>query len=178
MNRDGVNRLKRVVRAYDYSIRLADSSFRKEIEEMKDEEEQKVENLPESLQSSQKAEALEEAAEMLESLLDNAESILDTLDEILSTSSVSSSFTSAARETAAGSTDRKDVRFQALLSSSLFAMLKEEAAQRGLSMNEIVGRALTKELLVNCENQAQTENRLKQSIDKGKTRDYKRIVTR
>ena len=150
MNRDGVNRLKRVVRAYDYSIRLADSSFRKEIEEMKDEEEQKVENLPESLQSSQKAEALEEAAEMLESLLDNAESILDTLDEILSTSSVSpSSFTSAARETAAGSTDRKDVRLQALLSSSLFAMLKEESARRGLSMNEIVGRALTKELLVN-----------------------------
>lgn len=148
MNRNGVNRLKKVVQAYDYSIRQADSSFQRSIEEMKAEEETKMENLPESLQSSQKADALEGAAEMLGTLLDNAESILDTLEEILSTSSVSSIFTPTARETRATSTDKKSVRFQALLSSSLFMKLKEESARRGLSMNEIVGQALTKELLI------------------------------
>ncbi len=148
MNRNGVNRLKKVVQAYDYSIRQADSSFQRSIEEMKAEEETKMENLPESLQSSQKADALEGAAEMLGALLDNAEDILDTLEEILSTSSVSSIFTPTARETTATSTDKKSVRFQALLSSSLFMKLKEESARRGLSMNEIVGQALTKELLI------------------------------
>lgn len=148
MNRNGVNRLKRVVRAYDYSIRQADSSFQRDIEEMKAEEESKAENLPESLQSSKKAEAIEEAVEMLETLLDNAENILDTLDEILSSSSVSSIFTSTEREMTTSSTGKKDVRFQALLSSTLFTKLKEESARRGLSMNEIVSRALTKELLL------------------------------
>ncbi len=149
MNRNGVNRLKKVVQAYDYSIRQADCFFQSNIEEMKAEEESKVENLPESLQSSQKADALEDAVEMLEALLDNAESILDTLEEILSTSSVSSIFTPTVRgTTTAPSTDKKDVRFQALLSSRLFTKLKEESARRGLSMNEIVGQALTKELLL------------------------------
>ncbi len=86
--------------------------------------------------------------EMLGALIDNAESILDTLEEILSTSSVSSIFTPTARETTATSTDKKSVRFQTLLFPSLFMKLKEEPARRGLSMNEIVGQALTKELLI------------------------------
>ena len=105
---------------------------------MKANEEEKLDNLPESLQSSKKAEALGDAAEMLQTLLDNAESITDTLDETLTSSSVSSIFVSTTRETSPRSTGKKDVRFQALLSSVLFTKLKEESAQRGLSMNKIV----------------------------------------
>ena len=37
MNRDGLNKLKRIVQAYDYSIRRADGVFQKIIEEMRDE---------------------------------------------------------------------------------------------------------------------------------------------
>lgn len=148
MNRNDSNKLKRIVQAYDYSIRRADSSFQRDIAQMKANEEEKLDNLPESLQSSKKAEALEDAAEMLQTLLDNAESITDTLDETLTSSSVSSIFVSTARETSPSSTGKKDVRFQALLSSRLFTKLKEESAQRGLSMNEIVCQALTKELLI------------------------------
>lgn len=148
MNRNDLNRLKRIVQAYDYSIRHADSSFQRAIEEMKANEEEKLENLPESLQSSKKAEALDDAADMLQTLLDNAESITDTLDETLTSSSVSSIFASTVRETTPSSTGKKDVRFQALLSSMLFTKLKEESAKRGLSMNEIVCQALTKELQV------------------------------
>ncbi len=147
MNRDGLNKLKKIVQAYDYSIRRADSLFQKSIEEMRDDEETKQENLPESLQSSKMAESIEEATTMLESLLENAMNIIDELDEILSISGVSSCFMAPQAETLLSTpSDRKNVRFQALFSSSLFSKLRQESALRGLSMNEIVIRALMKEL--------------------------------
>ena len=146
MNRDGLNKLKRIVQAYDYSIRRADGVFQKIIEEMRDEEETKLENLPESLQSSKLSEAIEEAIAMLESLLEYATNIIDELDEILSSSGVSSSFMESHMEILPTPNDRKNVRFQALFSSYLFSKLREESALRGLSMNEIVARALMKEI--------------------------------
>jgi len=134
------------VQTYDYSIRLADSTFQKNIEEMRCEEEAKHNRLPESLQSSKKAEDLEEAEAMLEALLENAGNILEELDEILSSSGFSSVFSLPAGESEITSGDKKNVRFQALLPSSLVSRLKKEATLRGLSMNEIVNRALLREL--------------------------------
>ena len=73
--------------------------------------------------------------------------IIDELDEILSISGMSSSFMAPQAETLLSTpSDRKNVRFQALFSSSLFSKLRQESALRGLSMNEIVIRALMKEL--------------------------------
>lgn len=146
MNRDGLNRLKKLVQTYDYNIRQADFFFQRNIEMMRDDETDKLERIPESLQSTRKAADIADAETMLNSLLVNAENIINELDEILTSSDVSSVFSYPKEEKAISNEDKKDVRFQALLSSSLVAKLKQEASLRGLSMNEIVNRALIKEL--------------------------------
>jgi predicted DNA binding CopG/RHH family protein len=145
MNRDDKRRFKRVVKTYDRSVRLVQSVFEKEVGEMKEKESEKLENLPQSFESSALAEQLDESAGMLESLLDKAEEVTDALDEILSLADMKSDFTAITQETTI-THGKKDARFLALFPSSLLKRLKEESARTGLSMNEIVCRAVTKAL--------------------------------
>lgn len=145
MNRDEKRRLKSVVKAYDVSLRQAQSRFVKEITAMKEKESDKLENLPSSFESSALAEQLEESEGMLDSLLTKAEEITDALDEILDAAELSSAYNPTTSETTIA-LGRKDARFLALFPSSLLKRLKEESTRTGLSMNEIVCQAVIEAL--------------------------------
>ncbi len=145
MNRDDKRRLKRVIHTYDRSLRLAQSVFEKEIEEMKEKESAKLDNLPESFEASKLAEELGESVDMLESLLERAGEVTDALNEILETAKVNSDFDSTLPETTIAP-GKKDARFLALFPSSLLKRLKEESKRTGYSMNEIVCHAVIEAL--------------------------------
>ena len=145
MNRDEKRRFRRVIQTYDRSLRLAQSSFEKEIEGMKEKESTKLENLPESFKSSRLCEELSESVDMLDSLLEKAEEVTAALNEILETAKVNSDFDSTVPKTTI-TPGKKDARFLALFSSSLLKRLNEESARTGSSMNEIVCRAVTEAL--------------------------------
>lgn len=145
MNRDEKRRFRRVIQTYDRSLRLAQSSFEKEIGGMKEKESAKLENLPESFESSRLCVELNESVDMLDSLLEKAEEVMDALNEILETAEVNSTFNSTITETTI-TPGKKDARFLALFPSSLLKRLKEESARTGNSMNEIVCRAVTETL--------------------------------
>lgn len=142
MNRDERNRLKRVVKAYDYSIRQADDVFERIIDEMKDMEANKIDRLPQSLSSSIMAEELNESAEMLDSITENAQTIIDQLDEILTTTGTTSCYHFSNRKTTVNVSDKRDSSFHALLPSSLLTRLKEKSLTTGLSVNELVCQAI------------------------------------
>ncbi len=145
MNKNGKRKLKRIVQNYDRSVRNAQFAFVNDIEALKADEEYKRENLPESFENSSKAYELDEAVEMLGNIVKKTEKIEGLLDDILYDSDVTSDFKPAYKKTEIAM-GKKDARFLTLLPSSLLTRLKEESFQSGLSMNEIVCRAIMKEL--------------------------------
>jgi predicted DNA binding CopG/RHH family protein len=145
MNESGRNKLKRVVQNYDRSMRQSQFSFINEIESLKDEEECKRGNLPYSFEYSTKAYELDEAVEKLKTILKKTEKIEKLLDDIIFEADVTSDFRPAGKKTEIN-IGKKDARFLILLPSSMLKRLKEEASCSGLSMNEIVCRAIMKEL--------------------------------
>ena len=82
---------------------------------------------------------------MLENLLRNAEAVETAVDDLLDTADVSSDF-SPERKMKTVSAGRKGVSFHAILPSVLLEKLRIESRISGLSMNEILCRALLNEL--------------------------------
>lgn len=146
MNRNDRNKLKRIIQAYDCCIRKADCIFERNIEEMRDSESDKIDRLPPALSSSSMAEELDNAVEMLDSIMENSQSIIGQLDEILASSGVCSSYSDTRLENAINVSGKRDVSFHALLPACLVLKLKEESQLTGVSMNELVCQAISKDL--------------------------------
>ncbi len=145
MNRDEKKALKTETKRFDSSIRLSLHFYGRQIEEHIDREHDKLDKLPEQIRDSSTGEQIEESSRMLEELSDKLEEIESTLDEILSLAETSSIFKTPDLK-ANISNGRNGIAFHAIFPSSLTAQLKEESIQSGLSMNEIVCRALTETL--------------------------------
>ena len=145
MNRDERRRLKRVIQDYDRRLRTAYFEFESEVSAMKDNELEKLDSLPPSFVSSPVAEMLTETVDMINNILEKGEEIIDVLDEILSFVEVTSAYTPAPQKTKI-IPEKKNVSFHALLPLSLLKRLKEESLCTGVSMNEIICRALSNEM--------------------------------
>ena len=145
MNRDERRRLKRVLQDYDRCLRTAHFEFESEVSAMKDNELKKLDSLPPSFVSSPVAEMLTETVDTINNILEKGEEIMEALDEILSFAEVTSNYTPTPKKTKIIA-EKKDVSFHALLPSSLLKRLKEESLRTGVSMNEIICRALSKEM--------------------------------
>ncbi len=146
MNRSEKKTLKTDTRRFDSSIRLALHTYGEQLEGYMDREQDKLDRLPEQIRDSVTGEQIEESNRVLEELSDKLREIEDILDDILSLADTSSSFKApvAIKETA--SKGRKGTSFHAVIPNSLMDRLKRETVRCGLSMNEIVCRALRMEL--------------------------------
>ena len=145
MNRDEKRAMQRVVKAYDRRLRTVHTEFESEISWMKDKENDKLDNMSSSFESGRVVDQINDSIQTLTNILEKADEIITALDDILSEADVSSDYKQVTRQTKV-TLDKKDVSFHALLSSSLLKRLKEESQRTGLTMNEIVCRALVTEL--------------------------------
>lgn len=145
MNRDERRKVKRIVQDYDRSLRSAYEDFEREMSIMKDNESEKISSLPSSFEEAPIADKLRDSVDMFSTILEKSENIMEALNDILDAADVKSVYSTGTRKTKIVS-EKKDVSFHALLSSSLFKRLKEESLRTGLSMNEIISRTLSKEL--------------------------------
>ncbi len=145
MNRAGKTKFKGVVQDCDRRIRQALYLFTGEIEDMLYDEKMKLDNVPEPLRDSTHVEKFTEPIEMMETLLTNAEAVETAIDDLLDTADVSSNFSPERRQNTV-SAGRKGVSFHAILPPVLLEKLRSESRTSGLSMNEILCRALQNEL--------------------------------
>ena len=144
MNRNGRRKFKNTVQDCDRKIRQALYIFTGEIEDMLCDENGKRDNIPESLQNTTQEENYTTAIEMFEDLIKNAEAVETGLDDLLDTADVSSNFSPERRQDTV-SAGRKGVSFHAILPPVLLEKLRSESRINGLSMNEILCRALLNE---------------------------------
>ena len=145
MNRTGRTRLENAVHNFDRKLRQALHLFTDEMEDMLYDENTKLANVPEPLRDTSQSENYSTAIEMIEEVLKNTEAIETSLDDVLTAADVSSDFVPEKRQTKV-STGRKGVNFHAILPSEMMGKLKRESMVSGLSMNEILCRALRDEL--------------------------------
>ncbi len=144
MNRNEKRTLKAETRRFDSSVRLAFHLYGSEIEERIDREQDKLDSLPEQIRNSVTGEQIEESACSLKEISDKLEDIETVLDDILSLAETSSIFKAPSiASTRNISQGRKGITFHAIFPSSLIDRLKKQSLECGLSMNEIVCRALT-----------------------------------
>lgn len=144
MNRDARNRLKRASSAFHCSVMHAVTGYRSEVELLKADEEDKLDRLPDSIRDSAKGEAISDAMEMLDDVLEGTDRIEEELENIirdtLGYAFAYESVTELRTETPAGL--KRDMRFQALLPNELATRLRFRSSVTGLSMNELLIRAL------------------------------------
>ncbi len=145
MNRSGRAKVGTLVRDCDRKIRQALYVFNSEIESIKDDENDKLDNLPQQIRDSSLGENFTGAVEMLEELIRNSEAIETSLDDLIDTAGVKSNFTPDLKEKKVSS-GRKGISFHAIIPSALMEQLRSESLSQGLSMNEILCRALLREL--------------------------------
>lgn len=147
MNRNEKRTLKTETKRFDSSVRLALHLYSGQIEERIDREQDKLDSLPEQIRDSVTGEQIEESSSTLKEISDRIDDIETALDDILSLAETSSIFkASSGVTTRTISQGRKGSAFHALFPSSLMDRLKTESVECGLSMNEIVCRALTEAL--------------------------------
>ncbi len=152
MNRNNRTRIRKACTDFDRDIREALYVFNNEVELMKDEEEEKLDKLPSQLRDSSKGNQLDESISQFSDVLDKIETITSSIDDIVDTFGVKSKFiASGVTKKSVISTGRKGKSFHALFPETLMKELKAESLRRGLSMNEIVCRALNAELEINLE---------------------------
>lgn len=146
MNRSEKKVLRTETQRFDSSIRLAIHSYSRQVEERMDREQEKLANLPDQIRDSVTGENIEETILSLGELSDKLEEIENALDDILTLTDASSIFKAPAAVRGKISQGRKGTDFHAILPLSLLEKLKRESTIQGLSMNEIVCRALTQDL--------------------------------
>lgn len=147
MNREGRTRLRKAAEKFNRESRQSIATFTYVLVELHDEEQEKLDNLPEQLACSTKGEQLEESLECIENLLSGAEEMEETIDSVLSEQGLSFSFVPQVKSERMESEGRGGTQFHAILPTALLLRLKNKARETGLSMNEIVCRALSKELV-------------------------------
>ena len=107
-------------------------------------EEDKLDRLPDSIRDSAKGEAISDAMEMLDDVLEGTDRMEEELEDIirdtLGYAFAYESVTELRTETLAGL--KRDMRFQALLPNELATRLRFRSSVTGLSMNELLIRAL------------------------------------
>ena len=145
MNREGRAILKKAAEKFNRDSMLARNSFLNVLEKLKSEEE-KLERLPEQLRDSEKGEQLEERLEALETLLDGIKEQEESISDLLSEQGFSFNFVPLEEKIEGTKIREKSVSFHAIFPVTLSNALRTKAQNTGLSMNEVVCQALTKEL--------------------------------
>ncbi len=146
MNRSERNGLRRETKCFDASIRLALCSYGERLDGFKCDEQDKLDRLPDQIRDSDTGEQIEGSIQMLEEISDKIDEMENALDEILSLADATSSFSAPHGYKHKISPGRKGVGFHAVFPSTILERLKNESIRRALSMNEILCRALIKEL--------------------------------
>lgn len=147
MNRNDRRTLRRAAERYLSRTQSAVDDFRCVVENLKTSEEEKLDNLPESLQEGPQAENIESSIEMMEDVLENIGTVEEACDEMADTLEVKRDpIEHPYRSSESITNDPRDQRFQILLTKHLLDELKRTSAETGLSCNEIIFRAISKEL--------------------------------
>ena len=145
MNRDERGRLKRSSMALHSSIMQSVTEYRSVAESMKAGEEEKLDRLPETIRESVKGDGIREGIELLDNVLDGAERIVEALEDLVS-GTLGYDFiyepVAGAKAMARPDKQKRDVRFQSLLPRGIVDKLKLYSSMTGLSMNELLVRAL------------------------------------
>ena len=144
MNREGRAILKKAAEKFNRDSMLARNSFLNVLEKLKSEEE-KLERLPEQLRDSEKGEQLEERLEALETLLDGIKEQEESISDLLSEQGFSFNFVPLEEKIEETKIREKSVSFHAIFPVTLSNALRTKAQNTGLSMNEVVCQALTKQ---------------------------------
>lgn len=146
MNRSEKNALRTETKKFDSAVRLAIHSYCGQIEAHRDREQNKLDSLPEQIRDSVTGEQIEESIQNLGEFSDKLEEIETALEDILSLADTSSTFMAPVAIKENVSKGRRGIDFHAIFPSPLMEKLKMESVRCGLSMNEIVCRALEVEL--------------------------------
>ena len=145
MNRDERGRLKRSSMALHSSIMQSVTEYRSAAESMKTGAEEKLDRLPETIRESVKGDGIREGIELLDNVLDGADRIVDALEDLVS-GTLGYDFryepVAGAKAIAQPDKQKRDVRFQSLLPRGIVDGLKLYSSMTGLSMNELIVRAL------------------------------------
>lgn len=145
MNRDVRNRMKRTSMALFCSVMQALTEYRSTVDSMKTEEEEKLDRLPVSIRDSVKGDDIREGIELFDNVLDGTDRIADALEDLVSgTLDYSFSYEPVlkSRDTAPANRQKRDTRFLSLMPREIMARLKLCSSMTGLSMNELLVRAL------------------------------------
>lgn len=146
MNREERTHLRKQTQAFDNTVREAVFSFSAIIDDFRNDEQDKLDRLPEQIRESAKGDQITDAIQTLDDIVIKIQDLENTLDDILDLVDASSLFDSSIARRKCDKGQKKDKNFHALLSSSMLYALKGEASRSGLSMNEILCRALLNEL--------------------------------
>lgn len=147
MNRNDRRALRRAAERYLFRAHSAVEDFRCVVEDLKASEEEKLDNLPESLQEGPQVENIENSIDMLEDVLESIAAVEDECDEIADTLEIKKVSIEPSYRTSESITDEpRDQRYQILLTKHLLGELRRASAETGLSCNEIICRAISKEL--------------------------------
>jgi len=147
VNRKGRSKLKNAAEKFNRESNQTIATFTSVLENLRNEEQEKLDNLPEQLALSVKGEQLEESIESLDSLLDGVAEMRDTLENLLSDQGLNFSFVPIVESDRRESKGRAGIQFHAVLPDNLLDKLRGKSRKTGISMKEIVCRALSKELL-------------------------------
>lgn len=147
MNKNERRKLKTAARRYCNTTMQALQEFSCIIDDFKENEEEKLENLPESLVNSTQSVNITEAIDMLDEIMENFDSIESACDMIADITDINIEYTEPSGHFEASDTGLRKNRVQILLSDHLLSIIRMEAAAEGCSHNEVICRALTKELI-------------------------------
>lgn len=147
VNREGRSKLKKATEKFNRKSNQAIATFLSELENLRNEEQEKLDNLSEQLALSTKDEQIVESMESLDILLDGATEMRDSLENLLSEQGLNFSFVPVVESERKESKGRAGIQFHAKLPEILLNRLRGKSRNTGLSMNAIVCRALSKELL-------------------------------
>lgn len=145
MNRDVRNRMKRTSRALFCSVMQALTEYRSAVDSMKTDEEEKLDRLPAAIRDSVKGDDIREGIELFDNVLDGTARIADALEDLVSgTLDYSFSYEPIfkAHEATPAGRQKRDTRFLSLMPREIMDRLKLCSSMTGLSMNELLVRAL------------------------------------
>lgn len=146
MNRSEKNGLRKETKCFDASLKLALYSYGEKLDTCKCNEQDKLDRLPNQIRDSTTGEQIENSIHVLEEISSKLDEIGNALDDILYLADTTSSFSVPSSIKHKYSPGRKGIAFHAILPSTIFEQLKIESIKKALSMNEILCRALIKEL--------------------------------
>jgi len=146
MNRSEKNGLRKETKCFDASLKLALYSYGEKLDTCKYNEQDKLDRLPSQIRDSSTGDQIQDSIHVLEEISSKVDEIENTLDEILYLADTSSSFSVSSVIKHKVSPGRKGISFHAILPFSVLEQLKSESIKKALSMNEILCRALIKEL--------------------------------